>query len=173
MEYIKYVIMLVISMNVTHSLSGQEAKIINGEMIPNIILNSPTGLEYGLYDLEGKMVLINFWASWCMECLDEASNMNSIYEEYKDKSFSNGKGLEIYNISLDIDKNSWIRMMNLYKMNWTYNVSDLKGWNSIAVGKYEIEDLPANILIDGEGTILGKNFYGEKLKEKLECMVNE
>ena len=171
MKKVQSLICHLLLLGVSFSLFSQDYEPEIGDIAPNIILNSPTELTYSLYSLEGKIVLINFWASWCQECLNETSNLRNLYEEFKDQEFINGTGFEIYNISLDINKESWLRMMNLFSINWTYNVSDLKGWNSKPALVYGIEDIPANVLIDGEAIVIDKNIFGENLRAKLESLL--
>ncbi|MGY6561643.1 MAG: TlpA family protein disulfide reductase [Luteibaculaceae bacterium] len=139
-----------------------------GEKAPEIVLPGVDGKELKLSSLKGKVVLIDFWASWCGPCRRENPNVVRSYEKYKSAKFKNGKGYEIFNVSLDRDKAAWLKGIEQDQLNWKYHVSDLKFWNSEAAQLYGIRSIPANFLIDGEGTIIGVNLRGAALDKALD-----
>lgn len=108
-----------------------------------------------------KVTLIDFWASWCRPCLMEMPNVKNIYNMYHDK------GLEVYGVSLDEDQLAWQGAIERFQLPWIH-VSDLKGWSSSAAQSYNIKGIPATVLIDQNGTIIGKNLRGSELKEAIE-----
>ena len=138
-----------------------------GNKAPEIEYTSPDGKTIKLSSLKGKIVLIDFWASWCPPCRQENPNLVKSYEHFKNEEFRAGKGFEVYSVSLDQDKNGWIRAIKSDKLSWESHVSDLKGWESKAASLYEVEAIPSNFLIDGEGIILAKNLRGASLDQKL------
>ncbi|WP_045688138.1 MULTISPECIES: redoxin family protein [Hymenobacter] len=131
-----------------------------GSVAPEINLAAPDGKPVTLTSLRGKYVLIDFWASWCGPCRRENPNVVKAYNKYK------GKGFEIYGVSFDQDRGKWLNAIKSDGLTWTH-VSDLKGWESAAGQSYSIKSIPASILLDPQGRIIGKNLRGEALEAKL------
>lgn len=136
-----------------------------GNVAPEIALNDPTGKEVKLSSLRGKVVLLDFWASWCGPCRQENPNNVKLYKQYKDKGF------EIYGVSLDKDMDDWKEAIMQDQLTWVH-VSDLKFWQSAAAATYKIESIPATYLLDKDGKILAKNLRGEELAAFLKKLFN-
>jgi peroxiredoxin len=131
-----------------------------GQPAPEINLPSPDGADIALSSLRGKVVLIDFWASWCGPCRKEMPNVVKAYGKYK------SKGFEIFGVSLDQEKNRWVEAIQKDGITWP-QVSDLKQWGSAVVKQYNIQGIPYTVLLDKEGKILAKNLRGEELDKKL------
>ncbi len=129
---------------------------------PEIALNSPDGKTIKLSDLRGKIVLIDFWASWCGPCRKESPNVVKMYKKYQSKGFT------VLSVSLDEDINAWKGAIQKDGLIWPNHVSDLKGWNSAMPSLYGFEAIPFTVLVNREGKIIGKELRGEKLEQKLE-----
>lgn len=131
-----------------------------GMPAPDIALPNPEGDTVKLSSLKGKYVMIDFWASWCKPCRVENPNVVHLYDKYKDKGF------EIYGVSLDRTKQAWVEAIQEDNLTWKH-VSDLQYFDSRAASLYNINAIPATVLLDKEGTIIAKNLRGDTLKEKL------
>lgn len=131
-----------------------------GAIPPDIKLNTPEGKPLSLYSLRGKVVLLDFWASWCGPCRQENPNVVRAFNQYKDKGFT------VYSVSLDRDRQNWLSAMKQDRMDW-YHVSDLKYFNSKAARLYKVDAIPATFLLDKEGKIIAKNLRGAALHKKL------
>lgn len=142
-----------------------------GKMAPDLAFSSPDGKVIPLSSLRGKLVLVDFWASWCLPCRMENPNIVKVYQKYKDGKFTEGKGFTIYSVSLDTKQSRWTAAIQEDGLAWDTHVSDLKGWYSDAAKIYQISSIPANYLINGDGVIIALNLRAETLESKIKSLM--
>ena len=131
-----------------------------GQPYIDFTLNNIDGEAVTLSELVGKskLIMIDFWASWCPDCRVENPNIVEAYELYKDK------GLEIVSVSLDTDKEAWLKGIKDDNLSWNNHLSALNGWNCPAATEYGVAFIPQNVLINEKGIIVAKNLNGDNLK---------
>ncbi len=143
-----------------------------GKPAPEIELEDPNGKKFALSDLKGKIVLLDFWASWCGPCRKANPHVVETYKKYKKQGFT------VYSVSLDginpklmnrfktqeeVDnqlnsaKKRWEQAIAKDQLEWEYHVSDLQYWNSIAAKTYGVRSIPQTFLIDRDGNIAALN----------------
>lgn len=127
---------------------------------PDFIQPDTAGKLFKLSSLKGKVVLVDFWASWCGPCRKENPNLVKAYAAY------HNKGFEIVGVSLDDKKQNWLKAIAADKLTWIH-VSDLKGWKNELAIAYGIKSVPTSFLMDASGKIIAKDLRGEALENKL------
>jgi peroxiredoxin len=133
-----------------------------GDRYADFTIKDVHGNQVSLSDYEGKLVLLEFWSSWCGGCRAENPNLVKTYEKYR------SKGFEVLGVSLDEIKESWLKAIEKDRLPWT-QVSDLSGpRNSEPAIKYGVTGMPDNFLIDQNGVIVARQIHGEELQKKLD-----
>ena len=135
-----------------------------GKVAPNIELNDPDGVKKTLYELRGKVVLIDFWASWCGPCRRENPNVVKAYNKYHDAGF------EVFSVSLDNDRAKWLAAIEKDGLIWDYHVSDLKKWDTPYKSIYKFNGIPHTVLVDRDGNIIQTKIRGGALEDRLESI---
>ena len=112
-----------------------------------------------------KVIILDFWASWCPDCRKANPNLVALYNEFKDK------GLDIVSVSLDTDAEAWKKAIADDKLVWKNHVSDLQGWKNAVAEKYTIAFIPQSLILDAHGVILEKNLPDDKMREIISSML--
>lgn len=152
--------------SVEQQINQQKAaeKIRIGEIAPDISLPGPDGKTRALSNLKGKVVLLDFWASWCGPCRRANPHVVEIYNKYK------AKGFDVFSVSLDREngKDAWVRAIQQDGLVWDNHVSDLKWWQSAPAAMYGVRAIPKTFLIGRDGKIVAidprENLEAELLK---------
>jgi len=135
--------------------------------IPNITdhrldfkIASIKGDSIQLSSLKGKVLLLDFWASWCGPCRFTNKQLVKLYNKYKDK------GLEILSVSLDEKSNDWRKAVTKDKMVWMQGI-DTGGWDAGSAIKWQIDALPSSFLVNKEGNVVAINLEKDELEKKI------
>ena len=148
---------------VVDSSDAQDQTASPSDSYTDISLPGPQGQTVKVSDYVGKnkLVMIDFWASWCGPCMGEMPYVVKAYEMFHDK------GLEIVGVSLDKDKASWLAAIEQTGQKWP-QMSDLKGWDCEGAALYGIQSIPANVLINEQGEIVARDLRGDALLKEIE-----
>lgn len=131
-----------------------------GQQAYEIALPTIKGDTVKLSSLKGKVVLIDFWASWCTPCRLTNRKMVKIYPKYKEKGF------EILGVSLDKERAEWVEAVGKDRIPWL-QVNDNGGWDARTITQWNIYQIPASYLIDKEGKVVGVDLEGKELEKAL------
>jgi len=137
-----------------------------GALAPELAFENPEGKIMKLSDLRGKVVLLDFWASWCRPCRMENPNVVEAYKKY------HARGFEVFSVSLDRDKASWVKAIEADGLVWSNHVSDLGYWNSQGAKIYGVSSIPSTFLIGKDGRIVAKNLRGAALENALKELLD-
>ena len=143
----------------TNRKNGQYAA---GDEALDIVMADPDGNVRKLSDLRGKVVLLDFWASWCGPCRRENPAVVKAYEKY------NSQGFEVFSVSLDSNLDKWKNAIEKDGLVWPYHVCDLKGWGNAASRAYGISSIPHALLVGRDGVIIETHLRGRALETELE-----
>lgn len=139
----------------------KKSQLLSGMKAFNFVMSDNKGKTVDFSSFRGQYVLLDFWAAWCGPCREEHPNLIKVYEKYKNKGFN------IVSISIDTNKEQWLKAIEKDKITWT-QLSDLKGDKGEVYLKYGITSIPANFLIAPDGTVVAKDLRSDKLLTQLE-----
>lgn len=138
-----------------------------GKPAPDFTLPTPDGQTISLSSLKGKVVVIDFWASWCGPCRAENPNMLKIYEKYKDADFT------ILGVSIDQDQNAWKEAIAQDKLIWNQVIAQSKEGEKTVADQYGVVAIPHTVIIDKQGVIAGTVLFGDELEAKVTELLNQ
>ena len=134
------------------------------QLAPEISLPGVKDNAINLSSLKGKVVLIDFWASWCGPCRAAIPNVIKLYNKYK------AKGFEVFGVSIDSKKADWLKAIASDNIKYT-QVMDKDGWNSTVAEKYGVFSIPSTFLLDKTGKVIAVDLDGEELENKVKALL--
>ena len=137
-----------------------------GEQFIDFEMQTPSGEIKKLSDLKGKIILLEFWASWYKGCIYQLRHLSKTYEKFHDKGF------EIFAVSYDEEKENWMAIIEEKNLNW-HHVSELRSIGNTAGFIYGVSEIPDNFLIDENGIIVARDLSTDELDEQLSKMITE
>lgn len=159
----KYLYLIIIVAVITLNATAQPKQ---GMKAFEITLPTLKGDTIKLSTLKGKVVLLDFWASWCKPCRASNKELVKIYSKYKDKGF------EIFGVSLDEDKTAWKKAVVTDKITWL-QVNDAGGFDAKIAQQWDLYAIPTSFLIDKDGTLLAMDLEGKQLEKALKSLIDK
>ena len=146
------------------SMFSADAQLRPGVLAPEISLPDAHDSIVNLSSFKGKVVLIDFWASWCMPCRAANQHTVKLYKKYK------AAGFEVFAISIDSKKSAWLKAIRQDKISYT-QVNDNTGWYSKVAAYYFVDEIPTSFLLDKTGSIIDINLEGKELEKRIKSLL--
>jgi len=137
-----------------------------GMTAPDFVMNDQNGKPLMLSQFKGKVIVLDFWATWCGPCRRELPHFKELWGKYKSKD------VVFIGISLDKDLEKWKQFIKTENMDW-FHVADGKFWSNAIAQQYGVESIPSVWVIDNMGVIKGKHLYGGEVESTIEQVVSK
>jgi len=153
----------------------ENTKVKAGMQAPELSFDNPDGKQIKLSELnKGRIVLLDFWASWCRPCRAANPQVVALYKNYSNKKFKKAKkGFAIMSVSLDQNKEAWVQAIKADGLEWPNHISDLGGWQSKAADIYGIQFIPQAFLLGPDGKVIGWYMSAEQAEEDLKKQLDK
>lgn len=146
-----------------------------GQQAPELKFTDPEGKEISLSEInKGRVVLLDFWASWCGPCRKASPEVVALYNKYKDAKFNGAKkGFTVVSVSMDQNKEAWLTAIQKDGLVWPYHMSDLGGWKSKPGEIYGVQYIPQAFLIGADGKVIAKFNIASEAGSEIEKQVKK
>jgi len=141
-----------------------EAQLPVGSLVPEISLPNTKDSLVNLSSFRGKVVLVDFWASWCAPCRYANPGVQKLYKKYKDRGF------EVFAVSIDTKKPAWLKAIKQDRLTYT-QVNDAAGWYSKVTETYFVEEIPTSFLLDKNGKLVAVDAEGAALDKLVSSLL--
>ena len=157
----------------TANAQYENTTITIGQQAPDLAYTAPDGSTLKLSEAnKGRLILLDFWASWCGPCRRSSPQLVELYNKYKDQNFKDAKkGFTVVSVSLDQKKEAWVKAIADDHYNWPFHMSDLGGWQSAPALTYGVQFVPQAFLISPDGKVLGKYMLADQAAGDIEKLV--
>jgi thiol-disulfide isomerase/thioredoxin len=156
-------VLIVIGISIITSLKVLAQPTI-GQHAYEIALPDVNGITQRLTDQRGKIVLVDFWASWCGPCRKANPGLATLYSKYKDKGF------EIFGVSIDDEKKAWKKAIAADHISWK-QVNDKGGWDAPVAIQWKLNQIPASFLLDQQGKVIAVDPSKEEIETHLKSFL--
>jgi thiol-disulfide isomerase/thioredoxin len=147
----------------------KKPSVINGEIAPNFTSIHLNGEPFDLSKMRGQYVLLDFWGSWCMPCIEEVPKLRRLHHKFHGKKFKDGNNFDIVSFGVEKDRMRWVSAVQQLGMEGWHNISDFKYLDSPVTVLYGVRVIPTTILLNTEGVIMGVNLSVEEIDKLLEA----
>ena len=171
----KILITLLLACGLHVAFAQENEKIQIGQRAPELEFNGPDGQPVKLSEInKGRIVWLDFWASWCGPCRRANPALVAAYKKYSQEKFAHAKkGFTVVSVSLDQKKEPWIQAIKDDGLEWPYHMSDLGGWQSKAAAIYGVQFVPQGFLLDENGKVLAKYMTIEQAEADIEKLIKK